>query len=735
MSDTTWIGAPVDRVDGRLKVTGAAPYSGDVDLPRLAHAVLVLSTIANGRITTLDIATAERMPGVLAILTHMNAWKLPQGGRAGVNPPAGRVLTLLQDDVVHFNRQPIGVVVAETLDQAAAAARMVKVAYAAKPATLNFAEAKPNAHAPEKANQEPTDSERGLIPAEAFARVEAIYTTPMEHHNPMEPHATVAQWQGERLTLYDATQYISGCQTTVAKTLGIAKENVRVVCPYLGGGFGCKGSTWAHVPLAAMAARQVARPVKLVLERPQMFGPVGGRPQTEQHVMISADDAHRLTGTRHDVFSHTSMIEDFTEPAALQTRMQYACPNVKTAHRLVRLSVGTPTFQRAPGEAPGTFALESAIDELAYRLKVDPLELRRRNEPRIDEDKQLPWSSRKLLECYRQGAEAFRWSSRNPEPRSTTAGRLRVGLGMATATYPANRSPASASARLTSDGLLVVRSGTQELGTGMYTVMTQIAAETLGFPLDRVRFELGDSRYPEAPVSGGSQSTASVAPAVQSAVALLRDKLVAMAIADPASPVFGASTEEVVIEAARIGRRDRGAREPVVATLARGGGHPLETEASAKPGDEKKQYSLHSFGAVFAEVNVDPDLGVIRVPRVVARYDVGTLLNAKTGRSQLMGGVVMGIGMALMEQSVLDERYGRIVNANLAEYHVPTNADVGTIDVAVVDDRDPYINPLGARGIGEIGITGVAGAIANAVYHATGVRVRDLPITLDKLLG
>ena len=728
------IGAPVDRVDGRLKVTGTAPYSGDVDLPRMAHAVLVLSTVANGRITTMETTDAARMPGVLAVMTHLNAWKLPQGGRAGVNPPAGRVLTLLQDDVVHFNRQPIAVVVAETLDQAEAAAREVKVGYAAEPAILKFAEAKPNAHAPEKANQEPTDSERGHISEDAFAKIEAVYTTPMEHHNPMEPHATVAHWQGEKLTLYDATQYISGCQTTIAKTLGIPKDDVRVVCPYVGGGFGCKGSTWAHVPLAAMAARQVARPVKLVLERPQMFGPVGGRPRTEQHLMLAADPSHRFTGTRHDVFSHTSMIEDFTEPSALQTRMQYDCANVQTSHRLVRLSVGTPTFQRAPGEATGTFALESAIDELAYRLKIDPLELRRRNEPPIDQDKQLPWSSRKVLECYEQGAKAFEWSARNPAPRSMTAGRMQVGLGMASATYPANRSAAAASARLTTDGILVVRSGTQELGTGMYTIMTQLAAQTMGFPLDRVRFELGDSLFPQAPVSGGSQSTASVAPAVQSAVAELRRKLVTLAVGDQASPAFGAPEDQVVIEDGAIGRRGEQRREPAVATLARTGNQSVEAEGAAKPGDEKKQYSMHSFGAVFAEVQVDPELGIIRVPRVVARYDVGRLLNAKTGRSQLLGGIVMGIGMALMEESVLDERYGRIVNANLAEYHVPTNADVGMIDVGVVDDADPYIDALGARGIGEIGITGVAAAIANAVYHATGVRVRDLPITLDKLL-
>ncbi len=729
------IGADVDRVDGRLKVQGRAPYSGDVLLGGMAHAHMILSTIPKGRIAAIDSEEAARMPGVLLVMTHLNAPKLPDGGQAGVNPPAGRVLTLLQDDAVHYNRQPIAVVVAETLDEAGAAAARVRIRYVEQQPELDFLKARSNAHAPKNVNQEPTDSERGTSDGVPSAvEVAAVYTTPMQNHNPMEPHATVAQWQGEQLTLYDATQYVSGCQATVAKTLGIQKEQVRVVCPYVGGGFGCKGSTWSHVLLAAMAARQVGRAVKLTIERPQMFGPVGGRPQTEQHLTLAADHGARFVRTKHAVCSHTSMIEDFTEPSALQTRMLYAGENVETSHRLVQLNVGTPTFQRAPGEATGTFALESAVDELAYALQMDPIELRLRNEPPIDPDKRLPWSSRRLRECYASGARAFDWAARNPQPRSTRAGPDWVGLGVATATYPARRSGASASARLTADGRLLVSSGTQDLGTGTYTIMTQVAAQTLGFPMDRVRFELGDSRFPEAPVSGGSQSTASVAPAVLGAVSALREKLVVLAMADSASPVFGASADEVLIEGAAISRRGKSRREPVAALLKRNGGRELETRVTVAPGEEKNRYSMHSFGAVFAEVRIDRELGIIRVPRVVARYDVGKLLNTKTGRSQLIGGVVMGLGMALMEESVLDPRYGRIVNANLAEYHVPTNADVGVIDVDVVDDDDPYINPLGARGIGEIGITGVVAAVANAIYHASGVRVRELPITLDKLL-
>jgi xanthine dehydrogenase YagR molybdenum-binding subunit len=729
------IGAPLDRVDGHLKVTGRAAYAADVSLPRMAHAVMVLSTVPSGRITAIDSAAAANMPGVLAVLSHLNAPSLPQKGKAGVNPPAGRILSLLQDDEVHYNRQPIAVVVADTLDQAGAAAARILISYQNQAAQLNFAQARRSAHAPAGVNQEPTDSERGGSDfGEVAAQVQATYTTPMEHHNPMEPHATVAHWRGDHLTLYDSTQYISGCRNTIAKIFGIEKENIRVICPYVGGGFGCKGSTWSHVPLAAMAARQVGRPVKLVIERPQMFGPVGGRPQTEQRVMIAANSRGEFVGMQHDSFSHTSMIEDFTEPAAVQTRILYSCPNLKTSHRLVQLNVATPTFQRAPGHATGTFALESAIDELAYKLALDPIDLRLRNEPQQDPDKQLPWSLRSLRECYASGAQAFGWSRRTPAPGSMRDGRNLLGWGMATATYPANRQPANASARLLPDGTVVVQSGTQDLGTGTYTIMTQIAAQTLGFPLHRVRFELGDSLLPEAPVSGGSMSAASVGPAVQAAAQALREKLIELAIGDDGSPVFGATADGIVIDGGSIGLRSKDRREPITATLARRGGRPIEVFSSAKAGEEKKQRSMHSFGAVFAEVHIDPDLRIIRVPRIVARYDIGRLLNAKTGRSQLMGGVVWGIGMALMEQSVLDERNGRLVNANLAEYHVPTNADIGSIDVDVIGESDPYINPLGARGIGEIGITGIAAALANAVYHATAVRVRDLPITLDKIL-
>ncbi|CAJ0731087.1 MAG: xanthine dehydrogenase family protein molybdopterin-binding subunit [Ralstonia sp.] len=729
------VGQPLDRTDGLLKVTGQARYSAEFQVPRLVHAVLVQSTVPAGRITRVDTHVAQAMPGVLLVMTHESAPRLPNGGKPALEPPAGRVLSLLQDDQVHYNGQPVALVVGDTLEHAQAAARMVRVEVAQQAARLDFETARADAHSPGKVQGQSADTTRGDVVAgmaQAAQRIEAVYGTPMEAHNPMEPHATIAVWEGDSLTLYDSTQYVSGVRRTVAKTLGLSPDKLRVVCPFVGGGFGCKGSVWSHVVLAAMAARQVGRPVKLVLERPQMFGPVGGRPRTEQRIAMGAASDGRFTAISHDSLTTTSMIEDWTEPCAVVTRMLYDTPHQRTTHRLARLNIGTPTFMRAPGEATGTFALEVALDEMAYALGIDPVELRLRNDAVQDPEKRLPWSSKSLAACYRAGAERFGWARRNPQPGSMRKGNTRIGWGMATATYPANRSAAAATARYLPDGTAQVESGSQDLGTGTYTVMTQVAADAMGVPVDRVHFSLGDTRMPEAPVSGGSQSAASVSPAVQAAGTRVRDALIAAAIADANSPLHGLAADEVTVADGFLSARS-GAREPVAAVVARYG-RPIEVTAKVQPGEEKQKFSMHSFGAVFVEVHVDADLGVVRVSRIVGSYGVGRLLNAKTGRSQLMGGIVWGMGMALFEESLLDPRYGRIVNNNLAEYHVPVNADVPDIDILVLDEADPHINPLGAKGIGEIGITGVPAAIANAVYHATGRRVRELPIMLDKLI-
>ncbi|MGH9511122.1 MAG: xanthine dehydrogenase family protein molybdopterin-binding subunit [Terriglobales bacterium] len=732
------VGEAITRVDGKLKVTGAAKYSAEFQVPNVAYGVMVLSTIPSGKIASMDVSRAQRVPGVIAVLNSSNALKLPQGGKAGVHPPAGRVLSLLQDDEVHYNRQPIALVVAESLYAGHYASSLIRVRYEPTAAKLDFMadinDSHPGHHGKDPGREDRGDMAAGMSQAEVT--VDEIYTTPIETHVPMEPHATIAAWDGDHLTLHDATQYVSGVQSTVAKTLGIPEDNVRVICPFVGGGFGCKGSTWSHVLLAAMAAKQVNRPVKIALERPQMFGPVGARPQTYQHIVLGATRDGKLTATRHDVHCHTSVIEDFLEPSAVATRILYACPNLTTSHLVVPLNLGTPTFQRAPGEATGTYALEVAMDELAYKLNMDPLQLRLVNYAEEDPQSRKPFSGKHLRECYAQGAEKFGWSRRNHEPRSMRDGNQLIGWGVATATYPGNRAPASALVRLQPDGRVTVASGTQDLGTGTYTIMTQVAADGLGISPDLIDVKLGDTNLPKAPVSGGSMSAASVTPAVKAAAAQARLKILTMASADLQSPVHGAATEDLDFKDGKIFRKSSPDQsETFVAVLARNGNKPVEATAEAQSAEDAHRFSAHSFGAVFAEVSVDPDLGIVRVRKVVGVYDVGKLLNKKTGASQFIGGIVWGISLALFEDAVVDPHTGRIVNANLAEYHVPVNADIGEIDVSVIDIPDMNFNPLGARGIGEIGITGVGGAVANAIYHATGKRIRELPITPDKLMA
>jgi xanthine dehydrogenase YagR molybdenum-binding subunit len=707
------IGEPLNRLDGRLKVTGGARYSAEWPIEHLAYGVIVQSTIARGTIVSIDTAAAAKAPGVLAVLTVDNAPRLPEQGRAGANPPAGRVLSLLQSREVRYNGEPIALVVAESFEQATHAAALVHAAYRTDTPAVDMNRELPSAqpYSQKILGQFEPASHRGDVAAalaQADVTVDGTYTTPLETHNALEPHATIAQWEGDHLTLYDATQYVYGVKRFVAKTFGIPDERVRVISKFVGGAFGSKGSAWSHVVLAAMAARQVKRPVKVVLSRRQMFGPVGARPYTVQRLTIGASRDGSITAIRQDVASSTSTFEDWVESSTLQTRMLYDVPNVDTSQTLVRLNLGTPTFNRGPGESSGTFGLESAVDEIAVRLAMDPIALRIKNYAERDPESGHPFSSKSLRACYTQAAERFGWSRRNPAPRSMRDGDALVGLGMSTATYPAKRQPASAVARLLADGVIVVQAATHEFGTGTYTAMSQVAANALGVPVDRIRFELGDTDYPENPISAGSMTAASTGPAVHAAALALRERIESL----------GGRPSDV--QSCR--------------TLVDGnGGRPIDARASAKPGDEARRYSMHSFGAVFAEVRVDPDLGDIRVARIVAAYGAGQILNAKTARSQLAGGIVYGIAMALHEQTAIDPRTGRYLNADLSEYLVPVNADVPDIDVILIDEADAYVDPIGVKGIGEIGTTGVAAAIANAVFHATGVRVRDLPITLDKV--
>ena len=732
------IGAPINRTDAWAKVSGAAHYTAEHHIENLAQAVLVTSTIPSGRVLRIDDSAAKEVPGLLLVMTPQNAMRLPKDTRDGkIQPPIGRRLTLLQEDDIYYNNQPIAVVVADTYEHAREAAARLRIEYERKDAVLDFEQAKQDLHPPEKVLTEDTDTRRGDLADGLLAstvRIDATYTTPIENHNPLETHSTIAEWDGDKLTIHESTQYMKGVQRIVASIFGIPPENVTAICPYTGGGFGSKGSIWSHGPLTAMAAKMLGRPVKLSLDRNQMFGPVGQRPNTEQRYRFGALDDGRILASSHDTIAYTSMIEDWIEPCGIVSRMMYESPNQQTTHRLAKMNLGTPTFMRAPGEATGSFALESAIDELAVQLNMDPLALRLKNYTEKDPGKDLPWSSKSLRQCYEIGAERFGWKDRKPQPRSMKQGNKLVGWGMATATYPTNRSAGECSATLHPDGSALFRSATQDLGTGTYTVMTQIAADSICLPVEQVRFELGNSQMPESPVSGGSTTVASVGPAVQAAGHALRLKLAGIALADQASPLFDATADQIGFEHGELYRLDEPARRESMAAIVARHGAPVEVTAKAEPGDEKKKYSMHAFGAVFVEVTVDEDLGEIRVPRVVGVYGVGKLMNEKTGYSPLMGGIVWGIGLALFEETVIDKRNGRAVNGNLAEYHVPVNADIQGIDVQIVDEDDPHVNPLGAKGIGEIGITGVGAAIANAVYHATGKRVRDLPITLDKLL-
>ncbi len=679
------VGNPIDRIDGRLKVTGAAKYAAEFPVPDLVHAVLVQSTIAAGSISGFELTDAQGMPGVLAIITPDNAGKLssPKDVPQAVAGP------LLQDRDIVFNGQHVAVVVAETLDQALAAAARVSVHYARGEAATSMDALLGQAYVPKhfRNGERPPDSSRG-DPAGAFdtaaVRLEATYITPIEHHNPMEPHATIAAWNGDKLTVWTGTQGISGAQRTLAGQFGLDKTDVRVICPYVGGGFGSKGNTWPPATLAALAARTVRRPVKLVLTRAQMFTSNGYRPRTVQKLQLAAATDGGLLAIRHDGISSMSqpMLGEFVEPVALATEMLYACPNVAITHRLVALNAPLPTYMRAPGESSGVYALELAMDEMAVALKLDPIQFRLRNYAEIDPHEQKPFASKALRACYEQGARAFGWDRRTPEPRSMRDGNMLIGWGFATSTYPTNRRPAEVRVRMNRDGSVVVQCGTQDLGTGTYTVMSQVAADTLGVKLQRIRFELGDSALPVAPVSGGSSTVPSVAPAVQAACQALAEKIKDLAIADPRGGWPGQVRDALQLRDGLVIGPDR--RVTVAALLDQDKQPFVETIVRSAPGEEKQKFSMHAFGAQFAEVRVDPDLGEIRVSRYVGAFDGGRILNAKTARSQLIGGITYGIGMALLEETLVDGETGRIVNSNVAEYLMPVNADVPDIQTIIV---------------------------------------------------
>jgi xanthine dehydrogenase YagR molybdenum-binding subunit len=730
---TANIGAPLDRVDGHLKVTGAAKYSAEISMPGAAYGYLVLSTIANGRIRDIDTARALREPGVIEVMTHRNAPRLvTDGDKAGVD----KAPMVLQDDTIAYDRQPVALVLADTFERAQHAASLVVVRYDAEPPQTTFAMGTP--YKPSAVHGKDADTQRGdavAALAAAAIRVDNVYTTPAEHHNPMEPHATIARWDGDTLTVYDATQGIFATRTRLAALFGIPPENVRVIAKFIGGGFGGKGSAWPHTILAPMGAKLIGRAVKIALWRPQMWGSVGYRSPTHQRVALGANADGTLVSTIHEVNSQTSQIDEFVESSGVLTTMLYTSPALLVTHRVTKLNIGTPTYMRAPGESSGSFALESAMDELAYAANVDPIELRLRNYAETDQDAKLPFSSKSLRECYRAGADAFAWNRRTPAPGSMRDGRMLVGIGMASATYPTNRSAASALARIDASGHAAVQSGGVDIGTGSYTAFAQVAADALGIPAERVTMGLGDTRMPNAPNAGGSQLTASVGSAVNLAALDARANVTQLAIDDARSPLAGAAPEAIDAKDGRLFlKADPSRGETYAAIIQRSGAAVVEGKADAKPGDEKKQYAMHAFGAQFAEVRVDPDLGTVRVVRQLGAFAAGRIINAKLAHSQYIGGMTFGLGMALLEETRRDDRTGRVMNANLSEYLLPVHADVPATEAILVEEVDPHVNEIGVKGIGEIGIVGAAAAIANAVYHATGKRIRDLPITPDKLL-
>jgi xanthine dehydrogenase YagR molybdenum-binding subunit len=774
------LGKPIDRKDGRLKVTGAAKYAAEFNVKNAAYAYAVRSKIGKGTITAFDTADAEKAGGVIKILTHQNAPRLKEYNQQEVSKTGGMLgetFLSLQDNKVNYFGQYIGLVIAETYEQARAAARLVNVTYAQETPAIDLDKELPNGTMPQKARGEDIQVNQGkaaAVIASSPVKIEQTYRTPTENHHPMEPHATIAVWDGpDKLTLYDSTQGVKGAQGTTAYFLGLKPENVQVLSPFVGGGFGSKGSQWHHILLTAMAAKAVNRPVKFPITRQMMVTNVGRRPETIQKVALASDAGGKLTAIRHENNSYKAFSEYF-EQSGVQTKILYSAPMREIIYRITKLNVNSPTFMRAPGETPGTFALESAMDELAHELKMDPIRLRVLNHTAVDPIQHLPFSLENLLDCYRIGAEKIGWSKRSMQPGANRNARYLTGLGMATATYPANRSSSSVRMRMEADGSVKLFCATQDIGTGTYTIMAQTAADALGVPVDKISVEIGDSMLPPSGVSGGSQTAVSVTSAVLAAAQLLKKDLTAMAIADGKSGLSGRNPDEIVFaNAGFFVRGDSTKSDSFANVLRRANKNAVEVCATASPvkhtkpnetnpeakkdqggagqsgssgppctpkeadseaDSDKEKYSFHSFGAQFAEVMVDQDTGMIRVTRFVTVHDVGRILNEKTARSQMIGGVIYGLGQALMEETQYDKRWANPVTRTLADYHVPVNLDVPPIDVYFIGTPDPHISPIGARGVGEIGITGVAAAVANAVFNATGKRIRDLPLTPDKLL-
>ena len=741
----TPIGRDTPRVDGPLKVTGQARYASDFPIAGLLYAVPVEATIANGRIVRLDTNAAEKMPGVKAIFHRENIGRIyrsvPEQGFGGITderrPP-------FEDDVVRYYGQYVALAVADSFEAAKAAADAVKVTYTKeKPNVENDLEADddPDVVVTTFGTQKRLESERG-DPDGAFAaapvKLDETYVTPAETHNPIELHATIAVWEGPNLTLYESTQGIVNLRGVLAQMFGLPKENVRVISKFLGSGFGGKLFPWTHTPLAAAAARQLGQPVKLVVSRKMMFQTVGHRPRTQQRVRLGATSDGKLVALQHDYVYHRSMLDAHHEDCGEATAFQYSVPNLRVTFGRAKRNIGSTVDMRGPGAVPGLYATESAMNELADRLKIDPVRLRVINEPKIDESLGLPFSSRHLLECFERGSQTFGWSKRTPEVGSMQRDGLTLGWGMAGCSWIAARFPAEALVELRDDGSARVACATQDIGTGTYTNLAQITADRTGIPLNRIAVELGDTNLPAGPISGGSMVTASVIPAVLAAADGAIASLLSIAAMTPSSPFYGRQPADLGFAAGRVFVKAEGAdRGMSCGDLLRQANVRLVTgngKSEGTFGNPAPKFSSHSFGCHFVEVTWQPEIARLRVSRVVTVIDAGRILNPLAGRNQIEGAVVMGIGMAMLEHTTYDPQNGAPINSSLADYVMAVNADTPAIDVQFLDHPDMELNALGARGIGEIGLAGFAAAVTDAVHHATGVRVRELPVKIEDLL-
>ncbi|MDF2380820.1 xanthine dehydrogenase family protein molybdopterin-binding subunit [Nostoc ellipsosporum NOK] len=710
---------PIDRVDGKQKVTGKALYAAEYPLEKLCYGVLVSSSIARGSITAITAKEAENAPGVLAVITHLNRPAIPGYTGEGDTGPAG--MKLLSGPTIYFAGQPVALVIADTFERAQHAASLVKVAYKKSEALTDLSKQLSKAAAPRRGKSEYTRGESKAY-KKADVWIEEEYEIPHEVHNPMEPGSITAAWEGDQLTVYDKTQGVKASQRSYAQLFGVPQENVRVIAPFVGGGFGMALRTWPYEVAAVMGARKVGRPLKLMISRSQMFTLVGYRPHTIQQLGIGATRDGILTGISHDATAATASYEEFTEGVVRMTQFMYNCPNVDTRYRLVPLDVSVPTWMRGPGEATGAFALESAIDELAYKLDIDALDLRKKNYAYTDPESGLPYSSKFLMECYDQGAEKIGWYKRSRQPRSMKNGEWLEGYGMSSGVFGAHRPAATARAVLKSDGTLLVQSAASDIGPGTGTAMVKIAADVLGLPYAKVRFELGDSRLPPAPTQGGSGTNSGVGAAVHDVCTAVKEKLIA---ALPAGKEWKFDNGRVFNDSESFSLQD---------VIKKTGQQEIDLTRDSKSGEERQKYAFYSFSVHFTRLWVHARTGVVRIRQIVTVADAGKIVSEKTARSQMVGGAIGGIGMALMEEAVFDHRFGKMVNNNFADYHIPVNADVPDIDTIFINKPDPYINPMGAKGMGEIALIGYAASVTNAIYHATGKRIRTLPVTPDKLI-